>query len=69
MWYHSMDSKGYELANDSKNAVPSGSLDYLSTIHEVLIFKSQYIIMIYCRLKFSTLILLIESFCIGNKVI
>lgn len=34
-----MGSKGYELANDSENAVPIGSLDYLSTKYEVLIFK------------------------------
>lgn len=35
MWFQSMDFKGYELANDSEDSVPIGSLDYLSTKYEV----------------------------------
>lgn len=36
--YQSMDFKGYELANDSDDEVPIGSVDYLSTKYEVRIY-------------------------------
>lgn len=34
-----MDFKGYELANDSDDSVPDGSLDHISTKFEVFIVK------------------------------
>lgn len=37
--YHIMDFKGYELANDSDDGVPDGSLDYISTKYEVFILN------------------------------
>lgn len=37
--YHSVDFKGYELANESENTVPIGSLDFISTKYEVFIIK------------------------------
>lgn len=34
-----MDFKGYELANDSEDSVPDGSLEYISTKYEVFLIK------------------------------
>lgn len=43
-----MDFKGYELANDSDDSVPDGSLDHISTKYEVFIVKLHFY---YCNIK------------------